>query len=127
MVSDCLYCSILFDLFLCMTTSTLHWTSYRYNPTLALATLWSLYPDSCFRNHSVFSDLNPSDGGWSQNPMETVNGLFRSEKNSDKCDFNYAYLTRNGRCALLSMSKKATSLFLVSDKREFFCKKEDLL
>ena len=26
----------------------------------------SFYPDSCF------SDLHPSDGDWSQNPMETV-------------------------------------------------------
>ena len=40
--------------------------------TLALATTWSLYPDSCFSGRAGFSDLDPSDGGWSQNPMVTV-------------------------------------------------------
>ena len=44
----------------------------RYIQTLALATTWPLYPDPCFSGRAGFSDLDPSDGGWSQNPMVTV-------------------------------------------------------
>ena len=39
---------------------------------LYLATAGSLYPDSGFSGRAGFSDLNPSDGGWSQNPMAGV-------------------------------------------------------
>ena len=50
------------------TIGTIKWANQS---VLALATTWSLYPDYWFSDHSVFSDLNPSDGDWSQNPMET--------------------------------------------------------
>ena len=30
-------------------------------------------------DHSVFSDLSPSDGGWSLNPMWTVSKLYKTE------------------------------------------------
>ena len=40
--------------------------------TLALATTRSVYPASCFSGRAGFSDLDPPDGGWSQNPAGTV-------------------------------------------------------
>ena len=45
----------------------------RYTQTLVLATPWSLYPDSCFSGRAGFNDLDPSDGGWSQNPIKIEN------------------------------------------------------
>ena len=44
----------------------------RYTQTLDLRTTWLLYPDSGFSGRAGFSDLDPSDGGWSLNPMGTV-------------------------------------------------------
>ena len=39
---------------------------------LHLAATWSLYPALAIATNPVFNDLDPPDGGWSQNPMLTV-------------------------------------------------------
>ena len=48
------------------------------------------YPASCFSGRAGFSDLDPPDGGWSQNPAGTV--LIFIDVMRQYTDLPFAYL-----------------------------------
>ena len=72
------------------------------------------YPASCFSGHAGFSDLEPPDGGWSQNPAGT-----------DSVHVNLYNKTRFGYRYVLSALNPGTIVLLTRQTLELAVRQGD--